>query len=98
MANITAVSISGAIGIALAFYGFGIWALVAQVVSQAVVACAVMAVYASWHYRFEFDPNSAKELFSFGWKVCTTGILNVLYIGISELILGKACSAADLGL
>lgn len=97
-ANMAAVLVSGALGIALAAAGFGVWALVAQVLVQALLACAVMLVFVPWRPRLRFDAMAAKSLFGFGWKIMATGILNVVYTGVSELILGKVCKASDLGL
>lgn len=89
---------SGVVGIAMAYFGFGVWALVAQTLMHSVIICIVMWVKVSWKPSFFFDVSEAKELFAYGWKICVTGILNVFYTGISELIIGRACSASELGL
>lgn len=98
VATTVAAFASGIGGIALAFLGFGVWALVAQSLLQSVFICIVMWTQISWKPAFEFDSNQAWSLFGYGWKICITGILNVFYSGISELILGRACSAGELGL
>lgn len=97
-ATTTAALVSGIAGIAMAFLGFGVWALVAQSLLQSVFICIVMWIQISWKPKLIFAVDEAKDLFSYGWKICITGILNVFYSGISELILGRACSAEDLGL
>lgn len=95
--NIIAVITSGLVGIACAFCGYGVWALIFQAITQAAMSCMVMLVTISWRPKFQIDLGEAKELFSYGWKICVTGIINVLYTGISELIIGKACNATELG-
>ena len=89
---------SGVAGIAMAVLGFGVWALVAQSLLQSVFICIVMWVKVSWKPALVFEAGEAKSLFGYGWKICITGILNVFYSGISELVLGRACSAGELGL
>ena len=89
---------SGFTGIAMALFGFGVWALVAQSLLQSVFICVVMWTKVSWKPTFVFEAGEAKSLFGYGWKICITGILNVFYSGISELIIGRACSAGELGL
>lgn len=89
---------SGIAGIVMALLGFGIWALVAQSLLQSVFICIVMWVKVSWKPTLFFDSVEARNLFGYGWKICITGILNVIYSGISELIIGRACSAGELGL
>lgn len=96
-ANVSAMVLSGAVGIVAAVAGMGIWALVAQYVAQGLVACVALAVLSTWRPTIEFDCVSAGELFSYGWKICITGILGTLYTSISELILGRTCPASDLG-
>lgn len=96
-ANVSAMLVSGVVGIATAIVGAGIWALVAQCVSQAISACIALAVLSPWRPTSEFDVEVARSLFSYGWKICATGILNTLYTSVSELILGRTCTAAELG-
>lgn len=98
VATTVAALASGAVGIAMALMGFGVWALVAQSLLQSIVSCIVMWAKVSWKPTFVFEPGEAKSLFGYGWKICVTGILNVFYTGISELIIGRACSAGELGL
>lgn len=97
-ATTIAALISGFGGVVLAFFGFGVWSLVLQSLLQSIFICIVMWLQISWKPAFTFDVSQAWSLFSYGWKICITGILNVIYSGISELIIGRACSASELGL
>ena len=97
-ANLVGMTTSGLLGIVAACCGLGVWALVVQTLSQGVLTCLAFLVVVPWKPRLYFDARVARELFSYGWKICITGILNVLYTGLSELVIGRACSAVDLGL
>lgn len=88
---------SGVVGIGCALASWGIWALVAQVITQSIIACVLMLMFSRWIPRWVFRTAEAKDLFAFGWKVCATGILGVAYNGISELVIGKVCDPAALG-
>lgn len=98
VSTVVATFVSGISGIVLAVLGFGVWALVVQVLLQSALICIVMWAKVSWKPTLIFEVSEAKDLFNYGWKICITGILNVLYSGISELILGRACLASELGL
>lgn len=98
IATTLAALASGVAGIAMALFGFGVWALVAQSLLQSVFICIVMWIRVNWKPTLVFDVDEAKNLLGYGWKICITGILNVFYSGISELIIGRACSAGELGL
>ena len=91
---------SGALGILFALLSFGVWSLVMRdQLFHSLLICIVMRAQIRWRVPyFVFDVSQAKSLFGYGWKICITGILNVFYSGVSELIIGRACSAADLGL
>lgn len=97
-ATTVAVLASGIVGIAMAFLGFGVWALVVQSLLQSVLICVVMWLRIGRRPTIVFEVVEAKGLFGYGWKICITGILNVFYSGVSELIIGRACSASELGL
>ena len=97
IANVVALAVAGALGITAAALGLGVWALVVQALAQSMVACIVLLRLTPWRPSFIFDVDVARELFSYGWKICATGILNTLYTSISELILGRTCSSSDLG-
>lgn len=96
-ANVCSIVASGVLGITSALIGWGVWALVVQYVSQAAFACWSLFLLASWKPTLNFDIQVARELYSYGWKICVTGVLNTIYTSVSELILGKTCSKTDLG-
>lgn len=96
-ANILSLMVSGAIGIGLAFLGYGIWALIGQNIAQGFCASVALTFFLPWRPKFVFLRNEARGLFQFGWKICATGLLGTLHDGVSELILGKTCNATDLG-
>lgn len=96
-ANVAAAFGSGILGIGSAFLGAGVWALVLQTIAQSLFVCLVLLIVVPWKPSFAFDKGSARNLYSYGWKLCVTGILNVVYTGVSELIIGRACSVTDLG-
>ena len=97
-ASTVAALLSGLVGIVMAYLGFGVWALVAQSLLQGLFVCVVMWAQLPWHPKTVFEAREAKLLFAYGWKICVTGVLNVIYTGMTELILGRACPAADRGI
>ena len=96
-ATIISAIVSGAIGVVAAFAGLGVWALVAQSLSQSAATCITMALKVPWKPTLTFRRQEARGLFSYGWKVAATSILGVFYSGISDLVVGRACSATALG-
>lgn len=97
-ATLWSVGVSSVVGLGIAFAGGGLWALVAQQLSFQLVSCISLGIQLDWRLRAEFDSNRAKELFSFGWKLLVSGLLDKGYQSLSDLIIGKQFSAASLGL
>ena len=89
---------SGVIGIALAFSGVGVWALVAQQLSLRLLATILLFFYNRWWPRCVFSWNSFRDLFGFGWKLLTTRVLGSLWGQLYQGIIGKCYSPATLGL
>ncbi len=97
-ATIASVLVSGALGIGCALAGAGLWALVAQQLSYQLCSCAVLALQVRWRPRPVFKAARAGELFSFGWKLLVSGLLDQGYQSLSDLVIGKQFSASSLGL
>ncbi len=57
--------VGGVVGVACAFSGLGVWSLVAQQVSGALVGVVVLWRVSDWRPRWHFDRVAARELFTF---------------------------------
>lgn len=84
------------VGITLAYMGAGVWALVAQQVFNATVGCFVLWVTVRWRPEKSFSLLRLKKLFSYGWKLLTSTLLNTIYNNIYQLIIGKYYSTSEL--
>lgn len=88
--------ISAMVGIFMAFYGFGAWALVAQQMTNAFVDTLVLLISTDFRIGFQFSLERAKTLFGYGWKILVSSMLNTIYAQIRPLVIGIRFSAADL--
>ena len=95
--NLSATVISGIIGAALAFWGFGLWALVIYFFAQIVISSIAMLFVLRWVPHSPFSRDSARRLYGFGIKMLAAGIITTLYNDIRPLIIGKKFSTASLG-
>ncbi|WP_101721672.1 lipopolysaccharide biosynthesis protein [Eggerthella timonensis] len=96
--TIVAALVSGLIGVISAICGAGLWALVIQQVINQTANCVVLAFQIAWRPRFTIDVRRAKVFFGFSWKLLASGLLGVGYQSLSDLIIGKQFSTANLGL
>lgn len=97
VSNIGAILISGVIGVVIAYCGGGLWALVAQTMINVFAACIVMLFTVRWVPRFVCDFKRVRVLFSFGWKLLVSSLLETLYQDLRSLVIGKKYDSATLG-
>ncbi len=95
--NIGGIVVSGGVGIWLAYNNAGIWALVAQNLLNIVVACFVMLVTVRWFPRFVINWRRIGVLFSFGWKLLVSSLIDTLYQDLRSLVIGKKYDEGTLG-
>ena len=84
------------IGIFMAYRGFGIWALVAQQLFNTLVDTIVLWITVKWRPRKMFSFERLKGLFSYGWKLLVSSLLNTVYNNIRQLIIGKLYTSEEL--
>lgn len=90
--------ISGLTGVALAWLGYGVWALVVQALVQAVVTVALSFFYVRWWPRKRFSGDSFRRLFAFGSKLLVATLISSLYTKVYDMVIGRKFSSISLGL
>lgn len=90
--------VSGIIGIVMAFRGFGVWTIVAQQLTNEVIDVAVLWFTVGWRPRLLFSLNRLKTLYSFGWKLLASSLLENVYKSLYTFVIGKVYDAKTLGL
>lgn len=83
-------------GIALAYAGFGVWAIVAQQLSNTAIDTLILWLTVKWRPKRTFSWVRLKGLLSFGWKMLASSLLDTVYNNIRSLIIGKMYSSSDL--
>lgn len=96
-ASLAAAIIAGAVGITMAYTGFGVWAIVWYQLVNLAVNVGLLWVFSKWRPRLLYSWASFRELFSFGSKLALSGIIDTLYNNIYLIVIGKVFKASDLG-
>lgn len=89
--------LSGIVGIAIAYLGFGVWALVIQQLAQQFILTVSLFIAVKMKVKFKIYKESAKELVPFSIKVLTSSLLSFFSGSICNLVVGKTHSMTDLG-
>lgn len=89
---------SGVIGIAMAYMGYGVWALVGQQVSNQLLTTLFFWIYNKWMPKLVFSWASFKEMWTFGSKLLASGLIDTAWKEVYQVVIGKCYSPATLGL
>lgn len=89
---------SGAIGIAMAYMGYGVWALVGQQISNQLLSTIFFWIYNRWMPKLIFSWASFKEMWTFGSKLLASGLIDTTWKEIYQVVIGKFYSPNSLGL
>lgn len=88
---------SGAVGLAMAFGGLGVWSLVGQQISRQLINTVCLWILNRWTPTWRFSWSSFRELFGFGWKLLVSGLIDTVWKEIYQLVIGKFYSTSTLG-
>lgn len=87
---------SAFLGIAMAYAGFGVWAIVAQQLSNTAIDTLILWITVKWRPKLMFSWNRLKGLLGFGWKLLCSALLDTVFNNLRSLLIGKVYSSADL--
>jgi len=95
--HFTSSLLSGLAGIAMAYYGFGVWALCGQSLLNSLFQLLLFYYFVRWKPAFVFSKQSFHEMFSFGSKILVASIISVIYKNLYTIVIGKRFNSKDLG-
>ena len=98
-AKLTLVSttMSGVVGIVMAYRGDGVWALVGQMVSFSFFRALLFWTYSRWKPKVVFSKESYRYLFGFGSKLLLANLQERIYNNLAPIVIGKFYSPTLLG-
>jgi O-antigen/teichoic acid export membrane protein len=87
----------GAVGVIMAFSGFGIWSLIGLRLVDAVVSTVALWMLSSWRPSLSFSFRHFKEIFGFGASAMGIALLNWSEKHLDNLLIGIFLNAKSLG-
>lgn len=93
-----AVIVSGIVGILLAYLEFGTWALVFQQLTNQILICIILLKLVEWRPILKFSWKKVSVLFSFGWKLLCSNLIDTIYTNLQGLVIGKKYNSSTLGI
>lgn len=88
--------ISGIVAIIMAYYGFGVWALVEQYLGNVICDTICLWIIVGWRPKCFFSFKRLKKIYSYGWKILVVGLIDTGYNQIRSLVIAKKYTSQDL--
>lgn len=95
--RLIAGGMSGVVGITLAVQGAGVWALIAQGLTDSVVSVFIIWFAVDWRPSLHASIESWRELLKFGSRVTVMDILNVANTRLDDFLVGTFLGSTALG-
>ena len=95
--SLSGAIVSGIVGLAMAYSGFGVWSLVCQQVGGYLIRSVLLWMLSGWKPKKTWSWDSFHYLWGFGSKMLGSGLLDTAYNNIYPIVIGKFFSANDLG-
>lgn len=95
--NISNIVISGILGIILALYGFGVWALVFNNLFTTIFGVIISFRMIKWRPSFHFSLEALKPIMRFSFPLLGENSINYWVRNVDNLLVGKILGEQTLG-
>lgn len=89
--------LAAVIGIAMAYTGYGIWALVISSLVAGIIGTLITLFVVRWYPKTGWSKESFNYLWGFGNKMIGSQLLDSIYNNITPIFIGKYYTPTDLG-
>jgi O-antigen/teichoic acid export membrane protein len=96
--NVITMLVSGAVGIAFAYAGYGVWALVINRAVGSVLLTSMTWRSARWMPQFTFSVEKVKPLFGFGMHLTGALMMGQMNRRVADFMIGWLMGAAPVGI
>ncbi len=97
VSNLVGQTAGGGVGIAMALYGYGAWALVWQSVIMAGTKTGILWATGGWRPMWGIYRESLHKIWRIGFSVFSSTLLNTVFLNIYSFVIGAAYSLRSLG-
>jgi len=96
-ASVLGAFIAGIIAVIMAFAGFGIWALIANMVLMPLFRSLLLWISSNWKPMMAFRVEDVKRYFTFGGFLMLDGIIDTITMNLTSLMIGRHYTKNELG-
>lgn len=95
--KIVSLGVSSLLAVILAYWQYGVWSLVWQLVLMSLIESIILWMSCDWRPSFLFRGREIKKLLGFGANLIGFSFINYFIRNFDDLLIGKFLSPASLG-
>lgn len=88
--------LSAIVGVVMAYFGYGVWALIAQYLTNVVCDTILLSIVSKLRLKFQFSFKRLKKLLGFSVGILGASLVDVAYDELRGIIIGIKYSPTDL--
>lgn len=85
------------VGLVMAYEGYGVWSLVGMTLTNTFILSAILWLTSEWKPSLLFSSSKFKKHFNYGYKLTLSGLLDIVFTNIYQIIIGRFFSASVVG-
>ena len=97
-ARLWALTVSGVVGIVMAYAGYGVWSIVTRILLMSSIFSLLLWLFSEWRPKLMFDPKRLKVLLSYSLPLLGSNVLSYVQKNLDTLIVGKCLGGGSLGI
>lgn len=95
--NALAIIIGTFTGFYLCTKGYGAWSIILMLLATETIKTISYIIFSDWKPKFVFSLNKFKYHYLFGYKLMLSGLLDIMFKNIYNVIIGKFYNPQSLG-
>lgn len=95
--NLPALILASVVGLSMAYLKFGVWSLVVSALVNSFFVSLFLWISSKWLPKPVFNISKFRHHFNYGYKLTVSGILDIVFTNIYQIIIGRYYSAAQVG-
>ncbi len=85
------------VGLTLGYYDYGVWSIVAMLLTTQVVLSILLWINATWKPSLNYSKEKFIYHYTFGYKIMLSGLLDTIFNNSYNIIIGKYFPVETLG-
>jgi len=97
-AGLPASLLSSITAVILAYYGLGVWALIVQMLTAALITTIILWGMSEWRPQWNVSGKSLSDMYGFGYKLFLSGLLDTVFRNLYVVVIAKLFAVSVAGL